>query len=89
MPKHNFLHGNYICHIRASHLECHLEFFNLPSGDNMPYTGSINVNKIATKLFGLKSLNFRRHLFQILRFSLVLAAIFDAPFTVYIFLHSF
>ena len=51
----------------------------------MPSTGSININKIATKLFG----HFRRNLFQVLRFSLVLAAILDAIFTVYILLHLF
>ena len=66
----------------GSHLKCHLEFLNLLNGDKMPSTGSININKIATKLFG----HFRR---KVLRFSLVLAAILDATFTVYILLHFF
>ena len=44
----------------CSHLECHLElnFLRLLNGDIMSSTGSINLNKIATKLFGLKVLIF-------------------------------
>ena len=41
-----------------SHLECHLEFLYMLNGDKMPSTGSINVNKIATKLFGVKIFEF-------------------------------
>ena len=89
MPKHEYFHSNYFLPYTGSHLECHFEFFNLLNGDKMPSTRSINVNKIATKLFGLKILNFRRHRFQILHFSLILTAIFDASFTEYIFLDSF
>ena len=89
MPKHEYFHSNYFCHIREAILNAILNFFNLLNGDKMPSTGSINVNKIATKLFGFKILNFLRHRFQILHFSLVLTAIFDASFTEYIFLDSF
>ena len=86
MPKHEYLHGNYFCHIRAAFLNAILNgILNLLNGDKKPSTGSININKIATKLFG----HFRRNLFQVLRFSLVLAAILDATFTVYILLHLF
>ena len=84
MPKHEYLHGNYFCHT-GSHLECNLEFLNLLNGNKMTSTGSINIIKIANKLFG----HFRRNLFQVLRFSLVLATILDATFTVYILLYLF
>ena len=53
--KHDYIHGNYYSPYTGNHPECHLEFLKVFNGNEMTSIGVLNVNKNATKLFGLRN----------------------------------
>ena len=89
LPKHDFLHGNYCSPHMGNHPECHLEFLKVFNGDKMTSIRVLDVNKNATKLFGLRnSLVLKSPPLNNVIF-LILAAILNALHTMSAFLSLF